>query len=72
MNELPELAARLAPTVVIVVVIAMFLLPQAVRILREYERGVIFRLGKLIGAKGPGIVFPSLSWIKWCGWICAW
>jgi len=57
MNELPELAARLAPTVVIVVVIAMFLLPQAVRILREYERGVIFRLGKLIGAKGPGIVF---------------
>ena len=27
------------------------------RILREYERGVIFRLGKLIGAKGPGLVF---------------
>jgi regulator of protease activity HflC (stomatin/prohibitin superfamily) len=31
--------------------------PQAFRILREYERGVIFRLGKLIGAKGPGFVF---------------
>jgi regulator of protease activity HflC (stomatin/prohibitin superfamily) len=30
---------------------------QAVRILREYERGVIFRLGKLQGAKGPGIIF---------------
>jgi regulator of protease activity HflC (stomatin/prohibitin superfamily) len=29
-------------------------LPQAMRILREYERGVIFRLGKLQGAKGPG------------------
>jgi regulator of protease activity HflC (stomatin/prohibitin superfamily) len=28
-----------------------------VRILREYERGVVFRLGKLIGAKGPGVVF---------------
>ena len=27
------------------------------RILREYERGVIFRLGKLVGAKGPGLVF---------------
>ena len=27
------------------------------RILREYERGVIFRLGKLQGAKGPGIIF---------------
>jgi regulator of protease activity HflC (stomatin/prohibitin superfamily) len=31
-------------------------LPQVVRILREYERGVIFRLGKLIGVKGPGLV----------------
>jgi hypothetical protein len=32
-------------------------MPQAMRILREYERGVIFRLGKLQGAKGPGIIF---------------
>src|SRR6185369_3643957 len=32
-------------------------LPQSIRILREYERGVIFRLGKLLGAKGPGLVF---------------
>src|SRR2546429_5885661 len=36
--------------------LALILLPSAVRILREYERGVIFRLGKLIGAKGPGVV----------------
>ncbi|MEO7319609.1 MAG: SPFH domain-containing protein [Chthoniobacteraceae bacterium] len=34
-----------------------FVLPSMVRILREYERGVIFRLGKLLGAKGPGLVF---------------
>ncbi len=34
-----------------------FILPQAIRILREYERGVIFRLGKLQGAKGPGVIF---------------
>jgi regulator of protease activity HflC (stomatin/prohibitin superfamily) len=34
----------------------MSVLPQAVRVLREYERGVVFRLGKLIGAKGPGLV----------------
>ena len=33
------------------------LLPAMIRILREYERGVIFRLGKLLGAKGPGLVF---------------
>lgn len=33
-----------------------FVLPSAIRILREYERAVVFRLGKLLGAKGPGIV----------------
>src|SRR5215831_13281637 len=38
-------------------IVAVVFLPQALRILREYERGVIFRLGKLIGAKGPGIIF---------------
>lgn len=38
------------------VVLIFFLAPTMVRILREYERAVIFRLGKLIGAKGPGLV----------------
>jgi regulator of protease activity HflC (stomatin/prohibitin superfamily) len=37
-------------------VIAAIAVPQALRILREYERGVIFRLGKLLGAKGPGLI----------------
>jgi regulator of protease activity HflC (stomatin/prohibitin superfamily) len=37
-------------------VLALILLPQMVRILREYERGVIFRLGKLLGTKGPGLI----------------
>lgn len=48
------LSSWLIPLVVLLVI----LLPQAVRILREYERAVIFRLGKLhrLGAKGPGIV----------------
>ena len=48
---------RLARVVIIIVVLAIFMLPQAMRILREYERGVIFRLGKLQGAKGPGLIF---------------
>ena len=39
-----------------VIIVLMILVPQAVRILREYERGVVFRLGKLSGAKGPGLV----------------
>src|SRR6266550_3398829 len=60
MNELIGLLVRLfgalGPIMVIVVVLAIFILPQAIRILREYERGVIFRLGKLQGAKGPGII----------------
>jgi regulator of protease activity HflC (stomatin/prohibitin superfamily) len=43
--------------IVPVVVVFLIFVPQAVRILREYERGVIFRLGKLIGAKGPGLIF---------------
>lgn len=40
-----------------VVLLMLFLLASAVRILREYERGVIFRLGRLIGQKGPGLIF---------------
>src|SRR4029450_13465027 len=40
----------------VVAVLAITMLPSALRILREYERGVVFRLGKLIGAKGPGLV----------------
>jgi regulator of protease activity HflC (stomatin/prohibitin superfamily) len=42
--------------VVALIVIGLILLPQMVRILREYERGVIFRLGKLLGTKGPGLI----------------
>jgi regulator of protease activity HflC (stomatin/prohibitin superfamily) len=36
--------------------IAIMLLSSAIRILREYERGVVFRLGRLVGAKGPGLI----------------
>ncbi len=40
----------------IFVVFLAILLGNAVRILREYERGVIFRLGRLVGVKGPGLI----------------
>ena len=40
----------------VVVTFVIILLASAIRILREYERGVIFRLGRLIGAKGPGLI----------------
>ncbi len=44
------------PWLVVLLLLVAMILPQALRILREYERGVIFRLGKLIGAKGPGLI----------------
>ena len=40
-----------------VIILLIIILPQAIRVVREYERGVIFRLGRLIGAKGPGLFF---------------
>lgn len=42
---------------IVVLVLAVIVLPQTIRILREYQRGVVFRLGRLIGGKGPGLVF---------------
>src|SRR6202162_1339089 len=51
-----EESAKLLVWLIPVFLLAVIILPQMVRILREYERGVIFRLGKLIGAKGPGLI----------------
>src|SRR5919108_5780192 len=52
LEGLVKLVSWVIPLVILVAVI----LPQMIRILREYERGVIFRLGKLLRAKGPGLV----------------
>lgn len=41
---------------VFIIFLGMILLFNMIRILKEYERGVIFRLGRLIGAKGPGLI----------------
>jgi regulator of protease activity HflC (stomatin/prohibitin superfamily) len=48
---------EISPWLIAIFVLAATVIPQAVRILREYERGVIFRWGKLKGARGPGLVF---------------
>jgi regulator of protease activity HflC (stomatin/prohibitin superfamily) len=42
--------------IAVVAVLILILLASSVRILREYERGVIFRLGRLIAQKGPGLI----------------
>ena len=43
------------PGIGAIVVLVLLFLVNAIKIVREYERGVIFRLGRLVGAKGPGI-----------------
>jgi regulator of protease activity HflC (stomatin/prohibitin superfamily) len=43
-------------TLIAIVVVTIFFLSAAIRILNEYERGVIFRLGRVIKAKGPGLI----------------
>ncbi len=44
------------PAVTFTLVIVAFVLVSALRVLREYERAVIFRLGRLVGVKGPGLI----------------
>jgi regulator of protease activity HflC (stomatin/prohibitin superfamily) len=41
---------------VVVVVLVIFFLSQAIKVVREYQRLVVFRLGRVIGVKGPGLV----------------
>ena len=46
-----------------IIIFLILILIRGVRILREYERGVIFRLGRLVGPRGPGLiyVFPFIE-----------
>ena len=44
------------PVLAVIVFFIFLILVNSIKILKEYERGVIFRLGRLIGAKGPGII----------------
>jgi regulator of protease activity HflC (stomatin/prohibitin superfamily) len=43
-------------TLAAIIVLGIFFLSSAIRILNEYERGVVFRLGRVIAAKGPGLI----------------
>ncbi|MFB0533580.1 MAG: slipin family protein [Anaerolineae bacterium] len=52
-----ELIAGLFSTVGVFLIFLLVILSSAIKIVQEYERGVIFRLGRLQGAKGPGLFF---------------
>jgi regulator of protease activity HflC (stomatin/prohibitin superfamily) len=56
MNLTQLLNSWLGPLLLVAVLIIVFLY-QAVKVVQEYERGVIFRLGRLVGARGPGLFF---------------
>jgi regulator of protease activity HflC (stomatin/prohibitin superfamily) len=47
----------LIAVVVVILIILLILLASSIKIVQEYERGVIFRLGRSLGAKGPGVFF---------------
>jgi regulator of protease activity HflC (stomatin/prohibitin superfamily) len=47
----------ISPAILFLIVFLIILASASIKILREYERGVVFRLGRLIGAKGPGLIF---------------
>ncbi len=51
------LITGISPAILFLIVFLLILASASIKILREYERGVIFRLGRVIGAKGPGIIF---------------
>jgi regulator of protease activity HflC (stomatin/prohibitin superfamily) len=51
-----ELLFKLFTPFVFVFVLVFYILASAIRILKEYERGVVFRLGRIIPVKGPGLV----------------
>src|SRR3990167_4245264 len=39
----------------VIVLVALLILPMSVKVVPEYERGVLFRLGRLVGQRGPGL-----------------
>lgn len=65
-SPLTTMAAGAAGGIVPVVVIVLFILMSMVKIVKEYERAVVFRLGKYAGVRGPGIIIliPGIERIE--------
>src|SRR5215216_1993005 len=51
MNSLP-----ISASAIVIILFLIFVLSSAIRILREYERGVVFRLGRVMSVRGPGLI----------------
>src|SRR5438093_7010841 len=57
MRLVADLLGGLGPVLIVLVIAGGLLFMNAVRVVQEYERGVIFRLGRLVGPRGPGFFF---------------
>jgi len=59
------------PILIFIAIVVLYLL-NSIKILREYERGVIFRLGRALPTpKGPGIILVFRPSTRWCASRCA-
>ena len=47
--------APIVPILVVIILFALIVFFSAVKVVQEYERGVVFRLGRLVGPRGPGL-----------------
>src|SRR5881275_1550513 len=61
-----DLLAGVGPVLIVLILAGGLFFMNAVRVVQEYERGVIFRLGRLVGARGPGLFFliPGIERMK--------
>jgi len=62
MDTLTKFTFTDAVALFVAVVVTVVVLSQSIRILREYQRGIVFRLGRLLGPKGPGVVI-LIPWV---------
>ena len=63
MRGIADLVTGLGPVLFVIVIAGVLFVMNTIRVVQEYERGVIFRLGRLVGARGPGLFFliPGLE-----------
>jgi regulator of protease activity HflC (stomatin/prohibitin superfamily) len=64
---MPEVAMNMILTFPLILLVFL-LLVASVKILREYQRAVVFQLGRFWKVKGPA----CSSWSRWCSRWCAW
>lgn len=64
----------MGPLLIALLIIAVLLLYAVlgIRIIKEYERGIAFRLGRLRAPLQPGSGCSSPGWTNWCASTCAW